>query len=259
MKMDKERLEAKLIDYIDGKLTERERNEIEQELIRDEHTYKLYEQLKEVMTAMDHSKPTEAPVQMKQKFEASLQEEIASTRRKESIFLHPATYRIAAAVALLILGGGIGFWINTHNRHQQEIAAIKKEMEATKSMMMALIDNSQSASQRIQGVNVALSIKSMDEDVVRALAKTLRNDPNTNVRLAALDALSKFHEDPTVRKILIEALGRQKDPVVQIALIQLMVKMKERGIVNDLQHIVDDDQTMKAVKDEAYSGLLKLS
>jgi hypothetical protein len=29
--------------------------------------------------------------------------------------------------------------------------------------------------------------------------------------------------------------------------------------VNDLQRIVDDQETMKAVKDEAYSGIMKLS
>ena len=47
--------------------------------------------------------------------------------------------------------------------------------------------------------------------------------------------------------------------MVQIALIQLMVKMKEKSVVNDLKKIVDDSESMKAVKDEAYSGILILS
>ena len=63
----------------------------------------------------------------------------------------------------------------------------------------------------------------------------------------------------SVRKALINALGKQKDPMVQIALIQLLVQMKEKGVVNDLKKIVDDAGSMKAVKDEAYSGLMKLS
>ncbi len=87
----------------------------------------------------------------------------------------------------------------------------------------------------------------------------MNEDPNTNVRLAALDALSKFHTEPQVRKVLLDALSTQKDPMVQIALIQLMVKMKEKSVVNDLKKIVDDSETMKAVKDEAYSGILILS
>jgi HEAT repeat protein len=132
-------------------------------------------------------------------------------------------------------------------------------METTKAMMMSLMDNKQSASQRLQGVNVALTIVTADDEVVKALAKRMNEDPNTNVRLAALDALGKFHEDPMVRRVLINALSNQKDPVVQIALIQLLVKMKEKGVVNDLKRIVDDEGAMEAVKDEAYAGMLELS
>ena len=63
----------------------------------------------------------------------------------------------------------------------------------------------------------------------------------------------------SVRKILITALSSQTDPVVQISLIQLLVRMKEKGVVKDLERIVDENKSMKAVKDEAYTGLLKLS
>ena len=166
---------------------------------------------------------------------------------------------MAAAIALLVVGGGIGFWISKQNDQQQRLAEIESELNATKVMMMGLIDNKQSASQRLQGINVALTIESADDEVVNALAKRMNEDPNTNVRLAALDALSKFHTEPQVRKVLLDALSSQKDPMVQIALIQLMVKMKEKSVVNDLKKIVDDSETMKAVKDEAYSGILILS
>lgn len=258
--MDNEKFEAQLIEYIDGKLTETERQQVEQELVRNEKAFKVYEQLKEIMQAMDKAEKLEPSTGLKQKFDHFLAEEIASSKKvTKSIFFQPVFYRVAAAVALLIVGGGIGFWISKQNDQQQKIAQIEKEMEATKIMMMALIDNKQSASQRIQGVNVALTIETADDEVVKALARRMNEDPNTNVRLAALDALGKFHNEPFVRKVLIDALSNQKDPVVQIALIQLMVKMKEKTIVNDLKRIVDDKETMQAVKDEAYSGMLELS
>jgi hypothetical protein len=38
-----------------------------------------------------------------------------------------------------------------------------------------------------------------------------------------------------------------------------MVKMKEKSILNQLEKMTRDASTMKAVKDEAYSGILKLS
>ncbi len=79
------------------------------------------------------------------------------------------------------------------------------------------------------------------------------------MRLAALDALGKFYQQAHVRKSLITSLSVQKDPVVQIALIRLLVQMKEKQIVNELEKITRDGQVMKAVKDEAHSGILKLS
>ena len=260
LSMDNEKLEMLLIDYIDGKLTDAERQQVEQELVRNENAFRVYEQLKEVIHAIDKSKKLEPSHQLKKQFDEFLATEIkASKKETKTIFFQPAFYRVAAAVALLIIGGGIGFWISKQNDQQQRLAAIEKELTATKIMMMGLIDNQQSASQRLQGINVALTIQNADDEVVKALAKRMNEDPNTNVRLAALDALSKFHTEPQVRKVLLDALSTQKDPMVQIALIQLMVKMKEKSVVNDLKKIVDDSETMKAVKDEAYSGILILS
>jgi hypothetical protein len=46
---------------------------------------------------------------------------------------------------------------------------------------------------------------------------------------------------------------------VQIALIQLLVRLKEKGVVNELERMVEDEQNLKAVKDEASNGILKLS
>jgi HEAT repeat protein len=108
-------------------------------------------------------------------------------------------------------------------------------------------------------VNVALSITRADDEVVNALVKTLNEDTNTNVRLAALDALSKFHHEPQVKKALLESLSTQNDPVVQIALIKLLVTIKEKSVVKDLQQIIEDDNTIKPVKDEAFTGIMKLS
>ncbi len=259
--MEKEKLEGLLIDYIDGKLEEADRALIERELSQNEEAYQMYEQLKEVMRVMDKSENLDPSASLKKNFESALAAEIRSLNKPagKSVFFQPMVYRIAAGFALIMIGISIGYWINRNQQQANELAQLKKDMEATKQMMLVMMDNQQSASQRIQGVNVALKIEKADDEVVQALAKTMNEDANTNVRLAALEALSKFQQEPQVRKILIKSLSQQKDPVVQIALIQLMVKMKEKGVVKDLERIIDDTKSMKAVKDEAYSGLMKLS
>jgi|APTNR8051073442_1049403.scaffolds.fasta_scaffold00047_138 hypothetical protein len=257
--MEKDKLENLLIDYIDGKLNEADKQVIEQELVRNAEAYKLYEQLKELVRVMDRPAELEPGKEVKLSFEQFLQQEIAHQPKVRSVFFQPMFYRVAASVSLLILAGVVGFWIYKDQQHEQELAVIRHEVEATKQMMLAMMNNEQSASQRITGVSVAYQLEKADDEIVQVLVKTMNEDPNTNVRMAALEALSKFHTDPNVRKALIQSLSIQKDPVVQIALIQLMVTMKEKGVVKDLERMTKDKSTMKAVKDEAYSGILKLS
>lgn len=257
--MEREKLESLIIDYIDNKLNATDRRRVEQELATNPEAYKLYEELSEVIQVMDSVSRVEPSEKLKYNFEAMLGEEVKACKKTKTIFFQPVFYRAAAAVTLLVLGAGIGFWISERNEQQQRLVAIESEMKATKLMMMSMLENRNSASQRMQGVNVALNMNKADDEIVKALVKAMNEDPNSNVRLAALNALSNFSDDASVRKILIQSLETQKDPVVQIALIQLMVKMKEKAVVKDLQRMVDDAETMQVVKDEAYSGILKLS
>jgi hypothetical protein len=264
--MEKERLEGLIIDYIDDRLNAVDRQLIEQELMKNDDARKLYQELKEVMSAMDQSEPLNPSAALMENFRNNLKKEIELSGNSKTVFFNPALYRIAAAVTLLILGAGIGVWISRNNAEQDRLAAIQREMEITrkeladtKQLMLGMLDNDQSASQRIKGVNVALGLTKADPEIVDALLKTMYSDRNTNVRLAALDALARLHDDPEVRRKLIESLSKQTDPMVQIKLIQLMVDIQEKGVVDDLRKIVNDASVMKAVKDEAYTGILKLS
>jgi hypothetical protein len=96
-----------------------------------------------------------------------------------------------------------------------------------KTVLFAKLTNKESPSERLTAASQIEEITSTDNDIVDVLAKTMNSDPNTNVRLAALDALSKFYREPYVKKKLLSSLQQQKDPMVQIALIELLTKMKE--------------------------------
>lgn len=257
--MEREKLESMLIEYIDGNLEERERLLIESELEKNPDAKILYAQLKEVMLKMGDA-PQRVPGEaLKNSFEHFLLQEIAKKHEAKSVTLSPMFYRIAAGIVLLLVVGVAAYWIRKDLQNQDRLAKMEKELEASKRMMMTLLDNEYSASQRMQGVSVAYEMNKPDDEIVRVLVRTLNSDPNTNVRLAALDALSKFSAEEKVRKSLIESLSTQKDPVIQIALIQLMVQMKEKTVIKQLEKITQDSKTMKAVKDEAYSGIFKLS
>lgn len=257
--MEREKLESILIDYIDGTLEEKDRLFIEAELEQNQEAKILYGQLKEVMVKMDDASPLVPGEALKSSFEHFLSQEMAKKPEAKSVTMIPMFYRIAAGIILLMVAGVTAYWVRKDLQNQERLAKMEKELEVSKRMMMTLLDNEFSASQRMQGVSVAYEMNKPDDEIVRVLVNTFNSDPNTNVRLAALDALSKFSSEEGVRKSLIESLSTQKDPVIQIALIQLMVQMKEKTVVKQLEKMTKDSRTMKAVKDEAYSGIFKLS
>ena len=103
-----------------------------------------------------------------------------------------------------------------------------------------------------------MMVEGIDLDIINAMFKTLQNDPNTNVRLAALDALERFVNEPLVRKGLISCLEMQDDPVVQIALINRLAKLREDGAKAAIQKLTEDPKVDTTVKSEAHYGLFKL-
>ena len=127
-----------------------------------------------------------------------------------------------------------------------------------KELLFAHLNNMESASTRIAAAMNAYEMKNADRDIVDALFATMNSDPNTNVRLAALEALTKFRREPYVRKQLTASLKKQKDPMVQVELIHLLTKMKQTSILNELEKLVKDVHTSEAVKDRAYSSILTL-
>jgi hypothetical protein len=258
--MDKQKWEGRLIDYIDGRADAAERAAIENELLHNEAVRNLYNQLTEVIGAMNEARVLEPSGKLKANFEQVLQEELASQARPtKTVFFSPVMYRVAAGFVLLMVGLAVGYKINQSNVEADRLARLEKELEANRQMMLAMMDNQLSASQRMIGVSVAYEMEKPDDEIVNVLVKTMNEDVNTNVRLAALDALGKFSNEEHVRNELIGSLKTQKDPVVQIALIQLLVTMKEKGVLNQLEKITRDAGTLKAVKDEAHAGILKLS
>lgn len=257
--MDKERLDDLIIDYIDGRLNQVDKQIIEQELMSNTEAFKRYEEYKEILQTIDRSARIQPAEKLKVMFEQVLEKEIDAQRKPRTIFFTPAFYRIAAAIALIMVAGWAGYWISQQQQRQDDLVALKKEMELTKQLVMSRLENEQSATQRILGVMTANEADQADDEVVDALIRTMNNDPNSNVRLAAIDALGKFHHEPRIKASLVKSLTTQTDPVVQIALIQLMVQMKEKSAMKSLEKITRDEKVLQAVKDEAYVGVLKLS
>jgi hypothetical protein len=140
----------------------------------------------------------------------------------------------------------------------QRKSTLARVIRDKKMVSYAGFSNISSAADRINAVSAAATLKNNRNEVVNGLLEVLSKDPNTNVRLAALDGLARFYRDDYTRKKLLVSLKKQTDPLVQIALIGLLTRMRESGIITELEKMVQDQSTEKTVKDCAYSSMLQL-
>lgn len=254
--------ENRLLDYIDGGLTEAQRQEVEAQLEQSTELQALFEQLKVLTEGFGSlSEPSPSPKVDEAFYQMLDQHTTTDTTKARAKTSRPrfSYYRqIAAAVALLILGAGGGYFLSSHYNGQEEISNLKREMEQTKKLVLEML-HQQSTSGRIKAVNQTYNLPSGDREIAEALLKTLNTDESVNVRLAAMDALLLLSSELQVRAALVASLGQQKNPIVQIALIHALIEMRERQAIPILQELIEKSDTFEKVKEEAQIGLFKIS
>jgi HEAT repeats/Putative zinc-finger len=167
--------------------------------------------------------------------------------------------QLVAALLLFVIGLGMGRWLPQREQGTAEIAHLRDELREMRQLVALSLLQQQSASERLKGVNWSYQIAQPDERMVTALLETLNSDPNVNVRLAAVDALQPLVGHQGVRANLLQSLPRQESPIVQVALIDLFVALKERRSVEVLRKLADDSRLHKAVRARAENGLKQIS
>ena len=99
----------------------------------------------------------------------------------------------------------------------------------------------------------------VDLKVIDALLTTLNEDPNVNVRLATLGALTKLADDPRVREGLVHSIEQQDSPIMQLAIADVMVKLQEKRSVRSLQRLLNKKDINPKVKLNIEKSILKLT
>jgi len=168
-------------------------------------------------------------------------------------------FQLATAALLLILGFTGGYFLKPSPESSNEVAQLREEVHDMRQMVTVSLLKQQSASERLKGVSWSNQVMHPDPELLSALLQTMNYDPNVDVRLAAIDALNRFSTDPTVRKGLIESLPKQDSPLVQIAMIDLLVQLHERQSIDVLKQLTQDQELNRVVRERAQWGLQKLS
>ena len=147
-------------------------------------------------------------------------------------------WQMALAGICLVAGLGAGAYFQSGRGERDEVARLREEVASTKEMVAVSLLQQQSATERLRGVDYSSRMSSLEPQVVTALIQAVNRDSNVNVRLAAIDALSKVANSTQVRESMQAALPQEDSPMVQAALIDYLVDAHDHSAVRTIQDLV---------------------
>lgn len=267
-----ERIGELLPDYLQGSLT------AEQDQLVEQHLEKCEDCRDEVAVATKLSHlPVEQPsAASRQRFEAMLHayqtgrgdRAVGKGRQGNGSawsllnWLRTPVGALAWSAALLVIGLSVGTYFSgprtSSNADQRELAQMHTELSNMKQLVVLSMLQQQSAGERLQGVSYSQREDHLDPQVLAALIHTLRYDNSVDVRLAALDALSKHAAQPQVHQGVVDALQEQQSPLVQVALIDTMLEWRDPDVAEQLRNFAKTPNLNPVVRQRADWALSKL-
>ncbi len=274
--MNCKEIKIHLIDLIDGKLSDPLRKAVEEGLANCPDCQQEYEELKILFQTFQNQSTVPTPKELDDNFYAFLAQEKTGEKLSNSLinlvnrdadndrnFIRLSTpYKfwitsIAASIALLITAFYAGRQ-SAIRQSKEEIAILKQEITDTKNLVMLNMLKQTSASDRIKAISYIYEIEDIDKEAVEALINVMNYDKNINVRLEAVHALYYFGEKKEVRQALIKSLRLQTEPNLQIALIETLVRLREKEAINEIQKLMKNEQLPDIVKFKAAEGVGEL-
>ncbi|SFE75643.1 HEAT repeat domain-containing protein [Thermoflexibacter ruber] len=289
--MNCEEIKIHLIDLIDNNLPTELQKEVEEGLANCPDCQQEYEELKILFQTFQNQPLVPTPKALDDNFYAFLEKEKAVERLSKSfmeiisedtdngkvdrvdgtsdlqkaktftfasVFTRKASLlRIAASIALLIATFFFGRQSVTE-QNSEAIALLKQEIANTKNLVMLNMLKQASASDRIKAVSYVYEMEDADKETIDALVNVMNYDKSINVRLEAINALYYFGDKKEVRQAMTKSLRLQTEPNLQIALIETLVRLKEKEAVNEIQKLMENKQLPDIVKFKAAEGVGEL-
>ena len=256
--------------WINNELPEADRAAFEQHLTTCAECRQELRAAQQVWKLMGEMPVPQASADMPVRFQAMLEEFKESQVEKKNPFgsigeklrqlwtLQPGM-QMAYSIVLLVVGLGFGFLVNRGGGNKQEITVLAGQVKEMKEMMMLSLLENPSASERMRGVSYTSEVKTVNKEVVDALLTTLNNDPNVNVRLVTLEALSHFTGEASVREGLVQSIALQDSPLLQSALADVMLKLQEKRSVKSFRKLLEQKDLNNSVRskiEQTITGLI---
>lgn len=255
-------IENNIVDYIDGSLLGKESEIIKNHISTCNTCKKVYEETILLMSSFTNE-PIAKP---SAKLKASFDEMLAKEKKAENnvITMHTAkknSYKnilqIAASIAILFTGYLLGGYQESKSSNEKVAEFKNDKKELKEKVMLAMFDNT-SPSTRIKAVNYTEELSKPDTKILKALIERMQQDSNSNVRLSAAGALSKFTDYELVRKSFIESLTIEKNPSIQIEIIQILVNIQEKRALDPMKKLLEQPELPNYLKTQINIGIAKL-
>lgn len=140
-----------------------------------------------------------------------------------------------------------------------QVQALSGQLREMRQMMMLSLLQNPSASQRMRAASYASESKTISPDILSALLTTLNNDPNVNVRLTTLDALTQYARNAAVREGLIQSILQQDSPLMQAALADVMLKLQEKRAVPSFKKLLQEKGLNDMVRSRIEQVITRLT
>jgi hypothetical protein len=170
----------------------------------------------------------------------------------------PHKWQAVLAFALLMVGVFLGRFVAQPRGASPDVAQLQGQVESLRQLVTLSLLQEQSPSSRLRGVTYSYQMAQPDAQVEQALLYAVNHDSNVNVRLSAVDAIEKYGANPQIRRALADAVPVQDSPLVQIALIDLLVELNDKQAASALRKLAQDAQADDQVRRHAASALQRM-
>ena len=259
--MDKELFEIKAMEHLTGAASAADTALFESFLDKNPEYKEKFSELKRSWTLLGQLDAPEPSAQMDDSFFTMLSNALQKNKKEESKSMFAGLFgwfkpQFAFGALFLMVGLGIGYFLaSNEEKSSNQVVATDKETEAVRQKLILTLLEQPSANQRLQGVGEANKIVAVDEIVIKALLKTLNNDANVNVRLAAVESLTNYVENPLVRQGLVQAIQNQESPIMQITLANLMVALQEKASIEPFKQLLKNQELDTTVKKKIKNSI----
>ncbi len=264
--MEQEKFEIWMMGYLSGELDENGQMEFENYLKGHPSRQKEFDAMNQTWNQMDSEIPDPSQ-KMDEAFFDMLNTQVQMEKDKplgwlenlRSFFGSVQKPQLAFGMLLLGIGISAGYFLNTgvnaETTKETIVTNSKTETEEVREQLVLTLLDQPSANKRLQGISEVNKITKVDEKVIKALLKTLDNDPNVNVRLVAIESLTNYLDNPIVREGLVQSIVRQDSPIVQVTLANLMVALQEKKSIEPFKTLMRSKELNQSVKQKLETSI----